>query len=105
MTKPPSAEDLRVALDTLTTDSTRWDECAGILGEASVAADTLALREADFGLAFLVHSAYTEIQQWVTDLLGGGSRACTDVADALITARDTYRREEDANVHRIKEIW
>jgi hypothetical protein len=105
MTRVPDPADLRVALDQFGTDAKRWRECATTLGDAATIAGHLGLRSVDFGLTASVHSAYADLQQLIVDLLTGGAAECHSVAAALITARDTYQREEDANVHAIKGIW
>jgi hypothetical protein len=101
----PDKQDLRQALDQFGQDATRWRDCGDTLGQARARADDLALRAADFGPVRMVHGAYADTQQFVAMLLREGSSECDSVAGNLITARDSYQRDEDANVHKIKGIW
>jgi hypothetical protein len=105
MSEAPPEGDLKFALEQFGSDAKKWREAAGVLSGAAGAADGLALRAPDFGVAFAVHSAYAEVQQLIVALLRGGVTSANTIADNLITARDTYQREEDANVHKIKGVW
>jgi hypothetical protein len=101
----PDPAALRFALDQFGEDARRWRELSDVCETASRAADGLALRSVDFGMVAIVHSAYSDVQQLVATLLSDGATECDAIASNLIAARDTYQREEDANVHLFKGIW
>jgi hypothetical protein len=101
----PEPADLSYALGLFGPDAQHWREASDVLAAAARAAEGLDLHKHDFGVAFMVFEAYADVRNLVVDLLHGGGTAATTIADNLITARDTYQREEDANVHKLKGIW
>lgn len=105
--QPPEAGDLRAALEQFGIDATRWDDGGDTLTAARRSAEALTIASPAFGPAAWLglSDAYAQVQQMIVELLGEGATEFSAVGAALITARDTYQREEDANVHMIKKIW
>jgi hypothetical protein len=104
---PPEPADLRFALSRFGEDAGRWEADGRVLAQAAQNAAALEVEALAFGpAAWLgVPEQYRLVQQMITDRLGEGAQRFADVAAALRSARDTYQREEDDNVHRIKGVW
>lgn len=104
---PPDRTDLLAALDQFGADADRWSTNGQTLGQAGQAAGGLTVDPLAFGPSAWLGLAdqYQGVQQMITDLLGEGSAQFAAISSTLITARDTYRREEDENVHMMKGIW
>ena len=104
---PPEPADLRYAIERFTVDAQRWQDNATTLGDASAAAASITVDPLAFGPAVWLDMAdtYAQVHQMLVDRLREGGERFAEIADNLIQARDTYRREEENNVHQIRGIW
>jgi len=105
---PPTAGQLKAALDALRNDAEKWDECAGTIRGAEGAAGGFQIDA--FSFSFLgdslgVTEAYEELRAKMAELLKSGGEVTSGVAEALREVANTYEAEEERGVHRMKQVW
>lgn len=104
----PSDEQITVAIDALHADAAKWIAMADELQAAAANAAGLGLGPFQFsGLGHLlgIDKIYADLQETIVTLLKQGSSNFENVAAALRTAADGYSRDEQAAVHRMKNIY
>ena len=105
---PPSADEIRVALDALRADAREWLDWAGALAHASTVVGRLDLTANEMcALSAIVGlpETYAAFQQRVAALATQGAAGFTAMADALTAAADGYERDERNAVHRMLGAW
>lgn len=104
---PPEPADLRYAIEQFAVDAQRWQDNADALREASAAAAAITVDPLAFGpSAWLdLPDIYAQVHQMIVDRLREGSERFAEIAENLLQAQETYRQEEENNVHRVRGIW
>lgn len=99
-------EEVRVALEALERDATRWARAARDLRAAADAARGQPLDRASFSFAGAAAAdAYDALRTKTVLLLTEGARNCDDIAAALRTSAERYATEENAGVHRTRGVY
>lgn len=102
----PDSHDIVVALDALRADAGLWQGNADAVRAAAGAARAQALGAAAFSFAGgQVAAGYHDVQDRLVRLLDGAVGNFERVAQALLAAADSYEREEQAGVHRLRNIY
>ncbi|MEJ2862414.1 hypothetical protein [Actinomycetospora flava] len=87
MTDPVPGPRLQAELDALRRDVGTWHEASQSLAEPTAAFSYL-------GESAGLPAAYAEIQQRIPELLGQAQEAMGAMGDTLVSAADTYQRED-----------
>ncbi|MDI6103555.1 hypothetical protein QLQ12_33585 [Actinoplanes sp. NEAU-A12] len=104
----PSEQQVTVAIDALHEESNVWATMATQTEAMTGATRSLSLSTFDFsalGYATGLDSIYLELQERIARLLEQAAANFTATAQALKSAADAYQREEDRNMHAIKNTY
>jgi hypothetical protein len=94
---PPDEEEVEAALADLSADAKKWLGFADVLDAAAAQAATLGLT--GFELSYLavedgIDQKYRSTQDLMISLLNQGRDAMTEMAAALVAAREDYERSD-----------
>jgi uncharacterized protein YukE len=105
MGDPPSAEEVRVATGALRTEAGEWDEQSNTMSAVSTRVDAMEFGRLEAGLFQLMVAPYNEVISAVEARCREAATAMTEIGTTLRTAADTYDAEDQANEHRIRNIY
>ena len=94
MTRPPTAQEIKVGLDALRQEAKVWDQQSDQLENASRKADSLHINRVEAGVFQLIVGPYNTVTDMVTNLTWAGHQATAAVAATLRGAAGTYERED-----------
>ena len=57
------------------------------------------------GLAAPIAPKYEEVRSGIEALLVEASREAHNISDALMSAANSYQKDEDEGIHRLKNVW
>jgi len=104
MTQPPSQE---VAVETaiLRTEASDWDEHSSVM--QALAAKVAAMKKGrlELGLFQVFAGAYDTVVDDVAGRSGEATPAMTNISATLRAVADTYDAEDQAAMHRIKNVY
>lgn len=102
----PEPQQIVVALDALESDAVGWLRIADELRAAAGNAGALTLGAPEFSFAGgALAASYEALRARLVALLDGGSANAAAVAAALRASAATYAAEEQAGVHRMREVY
>lgn len=104
----PSEQEVTVAIDALHDEGVLWITTASrVEAMAGIARglDLTAFHFSVMGRAAGLDSLYSELQDRIAGLLGQAAANFEDTGRTLTAAANTYRREDDQNMHEIKKTW
>jgi hypothetical protein len=102
----PTQKQITVALDALEADAVMWTEAAAALHDAAAIADSLQVDSAAFSFAGQkVAASYWNVRLKIARLTNAGADNFDSIAAALRTSAETYRAEEEAGVHRMRNVY
>jgi len=102
---PPTADQVKVATEALRYEAGVWDREADEIGKIPAKAEDIRLTRIEAGLFQVIFDTYGQVIDQVIARTGEGRTQMNAVADALRTVADTYEQEENAQVHRMKNIY
>ena len=100
--------DIDVALDALRSDAKVWDTASQGVSKPGSTVGELTLTGADVSMWAVdagVDKTYDEARSAVQNLLTQAGENFHNIASALLSAADTYQREEEANQHKIEGTY
>jgi hypothetical protein len=102
----PTADEIRVATDTIRREAAIWDECSATLAMAREATWVLPIDGVPPGSIFAEFiAAYNEAVALTHDRFQQGDAHTAAVGAALRTVADTYDAEEQANLHALHDLY
>lgn len=104
----PSTEKIQAALEAMRSDARGWNESAGELSSATFTASWLNLDAQDFSYLANERSLtelYSELQNKIVTLLSQGQQNFESISTQMSAAADSYEAEEEAGVHRMRNIY
>ncbi|MEU4564888.1 type VII secretion target [Actinoplanes sp. NPDC023936] len=101
----PSSEEVSVATDALRAEATVWEAQGGKLNVLSVQVETMEFGRVEAGLFQIMVSPYNEVVRAVTSRCAEGAAAMTEMASTLRQVADVYEAEDQANAHRIRNVY
>jgi hypothetical protein len=105
MTHPPSAEQVTVATDALRHEAREWDTQGTTMGGLSTTVAGMEFGRPEAGLFQLMVGPYNDVIHSVAARCTEGATAMTAIADTLRAVADTYDAEDQAAMHRIKNVY
>jgi hypothetical protein len=105
---PPSADKIAAALEALRTDARAWAAAADEMSAAEQTARRLSLDAFHFtyiGDQIGITEVYRNLQDKLVTLLGQAAANFDSMALALRMSADTYQSEDEAGVHRMRNIY
>lgn len=104
----PSADQITAALEAMRADARAWGAAADQLTDAAQNARRLSLDAfhfSYFGEQLGLTAAYRSLQEKLITLLEQGAANFDSLAVALQRSADTYQAEDEAGVHRMRNVW
>jgi hypothetical protein len=102
---PPTSDQVKVATEALRNEAGAWDREADEIGKIPAKAEDLRLNRIEAGLFQIIFDTYGQVIDQVIARAGEGRTQMNAVANTLRTVADTYEQEENAQVHKMKNIY
>jgi hypothetical protein len=102
----PTQQQITVALEALEADAEMWREAAAVLHDAATSAADLRVDSPAFSFAGQeVAAAYEGLSTKLTGLVKAGADNLDLIAATLRACAAAYRAEEEAGVHRMRNVY
>ncbi len=102
----PTADEIRVATDTIRSEAAIWDECSATLAIARETTWTMAIDGVPPASIFAEFiAAYNEAVALAHDRFRQGDAHTAGIGAALRRVADTYDAEEQANLHALHNLY
>jgi hypothetical protein len=104
----PDATQIKVAVEAMRADAHMWLDMADEIREAGRVADRLDLSALHFSYIadqFGMTELYRDVREKMVRLLSDGADCFESLTTALRTAADGYEADEQAGVHRFRNIY
>jgi hypothetical protein len=102
----PTPQQITVALDALEGDAVMWADAAGALHKAADTAAGLQIDSAAFSFAGQeVAIAYQDLHTKMAGLVKAGAENLDLIAATLRACAAAYKAEEEAGVHRMRNVY
>lgn len=105
MTHPPSHEQVTVATSALRTEAGEWDTQSATTGALSAKVAGMEFGRLEAGLFQMMVGPYNDVIHHVAARCTEGQTAMTEIANTLRNVADTYDAEDEASLHRIKNVY
>lgn len=94
MPPPPTADQIRVAIEALRTEASVWDAQAAQTNRIGPMAEALRLNRIEAGLFQVIFDTYGQVIEQVIARANESGQRMTEIANTLRSVADTYDREE-----------
>ncbi|MFE3001076.1 hypothetical protein ACFXG4_39600 [Nocardia sp. NPDC059246] len=101
----PTAQQVKVATDTLRTEAGVWDQESGELQKIVDKLPDMHYNRTEAGIFQMMVSPMDDLVNTVSDRCKEGVQRFHDVGTGLRTAATTYDAEEANNTHQFKNLW
>lgn len=101
----PNPDDVKVAIEALRTAAKEWDKASDELRHIAAEMASLEIRKVHMGLAAPIAKPYEETRDGLEVLLLEASEQAYNISDALKFAANSYQKDEEEGIHRLKSIW
>lgn len=101
----PSPREVAVETTILRTEAGAWDEHATTMRTMSAAVAAMKKDRLELGLFQLFVGAYDTVADDVTGRSGEAVPAMTNIGDTLREVANTYDAEDQAAMHRVKNVY
>lgn len=102
---PPSNGQIKVATNTLRTETGVWDQQSSSAGKIASQANNLRMDRFEAGVFQIIVSAYSSVVDQVTARSQEGQQRMADIANTLHQVANTYDQEEAENLHLLKNLY
>ncbi|MGW0248009.1 hypothetical protein ACWDYH_15385 [Nocardia goodfellowii] len=101
----PTAQEIKVATDSLRTDSKTWAAQSDAMDGLKTKISGLEFGRIEAGLFQGIVDAHTKLVNKLSTLCGEAGAKFDEVASTVQLCADTYDAEDAAQKHRIDNLW
>ncbi len=101
----PSQQAISVAVSAVRTAANNWDDAAGELETARLAAEKAKFSDLEAGVFILAYDKYKDVPDFFASRMAEGKLVFAEIASTLRHVADTYEAEDAANEHAIRNLY
>ena len=101
----PTPQEVTVATNALRSEAGEWETQSAVMADLSGRVADMEFGRLEAGLFQLMVGPYNDVIHGVAARCQEGATAMTEIAGTLHSVADTYDAEDQAAMHRIKDVY